>query len=217
MVEIGAEMPVADAVGQVAVGRGDDPHVDVARLVLAQALDLAVLQGTQQLGLQAQRQLADLVEEQRAAVCRLEASATVGGGAGESALDVAEQLALGQRLRQGSAVDLHQRLVVAPRVAVQAAGEQLLADSGLAEQQHRQLGVGDHVQLAEQLADDLAVTEDVAVLLGQAEALHIAARLAQATVLLLQAGHPHRRLDQQGEALQLTPRRLVEGTGVHGV
>ena len=58
------------------------------------ALHLRALEHAQELGLQRQRQLADLVEEQRAAVGRLEvAPACAAIGAGERALLVAEQLA----------------------------------------------------------------------------------------------------------------------------
>ena len=53
---------------QVLVGRADDAHVDRDLLAAADALDHAVLQEAQQLRLQRQRHVADLVEEQRAAV-----------------------------------------------------------------------------------------------------------------------------------------------------
>ena len=44
-----------------------------ARAVVADALELALLEHAQQLGLQLERDLADLVEEERAAVGELEA------------------------------------------------------------------------------------------------------------------------------------------------
>ena len=52
----------------------------------------------QQLGLQVQRQVVDLVEEERAAVRALEAADALAHRAGEGALLVAEQLALDQRV-----------------------------------------------------------------------------------------------------------------------
>ncbi len=63
--QIGAEAPGLDLVGEHAIGGGDEPHVDAARLGLADAAHLAVLEHAQQLGLRAQRQLPDFVEEQR--------------------------------------------------------------------------------------------------------------------------------------------------------
>ena len=71
---------------------------------------LALLQHAQQLHLERRRQLADLVEEQRAAVGRPEeAGLALVVGAGEGALLVAEQLALEQRLGQRAAVDGDER------------------------------------------------------------------------------------------------------------
>ena len=60
-------MPAATSCREVPVRGGDHPHVDAARGAVADAADLAVLEHAQQLGLQRARQLADLVEEQRAA------------------------------------------------------------------------------------------------------------------------------------------------------
>ena len=71
--------------------------------------DLAVLQRAQQLRLHLRPHVADLVEEQRAAVRRLEQAALGRDGAGERAPGVAEQLGLEQRLGQRRAVDRHER------------------------------------------------------------------------------------------------------------
>ena len=64
--------------------------------VAAHALELALLQHAQQLRLQLEGQLADLVEEQRAAVGQLEAPELPRQRAGERPLLVPEQLALDQ-------------------------------------------------------------------------------------------------------------------------
>ena len=72
--------------------------------------DDPLLERAQQLHLQRERHLADLVEEQRAAVGRLELALLVGDRAGEGALHVAEQLALEQVLGDGAAVDGDERL-----------------------------------------------------------------------------------------------------------
>ena len=98
VVEILAEQPVGDARAQVAVGRRDDAHVDLHRVVAAERLDRPLLQHAQQLGLRRQRQLRDLVQEQRAAVRGLEAALAAVGGAGERAALVPEQLRLDQRV-----------------------------------------------------------------------------------------------------------------------
>ena len=74
--------------------RRDDAHVDRERLGAADALERALLEHAQQLGLRLGRHVADLVEEDRAAVRGLEAADAARVGAGERALLVAEELAL---------------------------------------------------------------------------------------------------------------------------
>ena len=109
IVEVLAEAPGLDLRHQVAVGGGDDAHVGVLRAHLADALVAPLLQHAQQLALQLQRQLADLVEEQRAAVGGLEAPHAIARRARKRAAHVAEQLALRQLARDGGAVQLDER------------------------------------------------------------------------------------------------------------
>src|SRR5512134_3402060 len=70
VVEVGAEVPLADLLAQVAVGGGDHARPAEPPLRLPDALVFAVLQHAQELRLQLERQLADLVQEERA-VCRV--------------------------------------------------------------------------------------------------------------------------------------------------
>ena len=90
---------------EVAVGRGDHAHVDLDRVRVADALELALLQHAQQLHLQRRAHRPDFVEEQRALVRLLEPSLPVADRAGERAAHVAEQLGLEQRLRNRAAVE----------------------------------------------------------------------------------------------------------------
>ena len=73
-VQILAERALVDLVAQIAVGRREHADVDLVRAIAADALDLALLEHAQQLGLQRDVELADLVEEDRAAVGLLEAA-----------------------------------------------------------------------------------------------------------------------------------------------
>jgi hypothetical protein len=70
--EVAAEFLFRDHFGQIAIGGGDEAHVDGDGPRAAQALDLALLQSAQQFRLQVERQLAHLVEEERALVRQLQ-------------------------------------------------------------------------------------------------------------------------------------------------
>ena len=69
-----AEQALADQLAQVAVGRGDDAHVGADRRAAADRGVLALLQHAQQARLRLDRHVADLVEEQGAALGLLEAA-----------------------------------------------------------------------------------------------------------------------------------------------
>ena len=75
---------------QVAIGRGNNPHVDFHRLGSADSFDLSVLQETQELHLQRRRQFADFVEKQRAGVSELEFTALLRVCSGKGAFFMAE-------------------------------------------------------------------------------------------------------------------------------
>ena len=70
--QILAERAVRDHPVEIGVGRGDDPHVDLDGVRVADPLELALLQHPQQLRLQRRAHRPDLVEEERALVRLLE-------------------------------------------------------------------------------------------------------------------------------------------------
>src|SRR5262249_44767058 len=136
IVEVAPERTVDDGVLEVAVGRRDQPHVHPQRAGPADALERLLLEDAEQLGLQLERQVADLVEEERAAVRELEAGDALGDGAGGRAALVPEELALQQAGRDGGAVDLDEGALAALSRVVDGTRDQLLAGSGLAQDEH---------------------------------------------------------------------------------
>ena len=107
--EVLAEEALGDEPVEGPVRGGDDPHVDLDRRRPADAVEGALLQHAQELGLRRRRELADLVQEDRAAVGELELPEPARRGAREGALLVAEELALEQRVRNRRAVDRDER------------------------------------------------------------------------------------------------------------
>ena len=141
VVEVVAEGALRLLGREVPVGRADQPERALAPRVAPDALERALLDDAQQLGLERHRELADLVEEERAAVGQLERALAGGGRAGEGALLVAEELAPGQRRDDRAAVEDHQPLLVRPRVElVDELSDPLLAGPALAGDQHRGVG-----------------------------------------------------------------------------
>jgi len=99
-------------------------------------MELALLQHSQQFGLRRSVQVADFVEKNRSAVRELELAAPRRDGAGERALLVAEQLALDQFSRNAAQLTFTK----APSKTaglVNVSGQQFLARSGFAGQEHR--------------------------------------------------------------------------------
>ena len=136
MQQVGAEAAFGDQRFQRLVGRRDHAHVDFDQLAPADAEELAFGEHAQQPRLQRRRHVADLVQEQRAAMGLLEAADMAPVRAGEGAGLVAEQFAFQQLRRDCRGVQRHERLVRARRFAVQRARDQFLAGAGLAGDQH---------------------------------------------------------------------------------
>ena len=94
VVQVLAEPPFLDRLLEIDVGGGDESEIRLDRMRAADALDLFLLDRAQQLGLQLVAQIADLVEEQRAAGGQLELAELLPDRAGERALLVSEERAL---------------------------------------------------------------------------------------------------------------------------
>ena len=125
--QILAEQALLDQHAQILVGGGDDAHIGLDRRAAADGRVFALLQHAQQPRLRLHRHVADLVEEQRAALGLLEAAGAARVGAGEGALLVAEQLGFDQVARDRRHVDGDERAVAALAVVVQRARDQFLA------------------------------------------------------------------------------------------
>ena len=141
--EVAAERARAHGLLERPVGRGDDAHVGLDRRVAADALERMAFQHAEELRLRRERHLADLVEEDRPLVGRLELADHPLGRAGERALLVAEEFAFQERLGECRAVDADERSVAARAGRVDRPGDEFLADAALAANEHRCLRLTD--------------------------------------------------------------------------
>src|SRR4029077_959112 len=84
---------------------GNQPHIDLDRLRASEPLELLLLEGAQQCGLEFQADVADLIQKQRASVRQLESTLSLDQGTGKGSLLMAKQFALQQPRRDRGAVD----------------------------------------------------------------------------------------------------------------
>src|SRR5882724_1313840 len=125
VVEIHSEQLLGDQTGEVLIGCGHHAHVDMTGMRAAQSFELLLLQDAQQLRLQLKRNIADFIQEQRAAIRRFEAAQFLRHCAREGAPFVTEELAFEQSERNRRAIQLHKRAMPAPAVVVDSLRNQL--------------------------------------------------------------------------------------------
>ena len=192
-VEILAEAAGADLGLQILVGRRQHARVHLDPRRPADRLHRLLLQHAQHLGLRLQAHVADLVEEDRAAVGDLELAAPIRDGAGERAAHVAEQLALDQLFGNRRAVDLDERRRPAPAQRVDRARDELLAGAVLAVDEHAAVGRRRHRHLLAQLAHRVALAHHRLVAIDAG---------AQRAVLGLEPALPQRVADDEDGLLE---------------
>ena len=212
VIEVFAELPVARALGQIAIGRGDDAHIDLHRTLGADGIDFAFLQRAQELHLHVETQFADFVEEQRAAVGFQEFAEMFVGGAGERTFLVTEEDRFDEIFRDGAAIDGDKGFAGTLRRTLDRACDEFFADAGFAFDQDRDIRLcralpqADHLTHFGAFADEIVEDQPVFDFLLQAR--HFAGQRADL----------QRVADRDRDALGA--RRLheeVAGAGAHGV
>ena len=151
-------------------------------------MDFLLLDEAQQLGLEVEADVANLVEEERAAVGAADDAGEGGVGAGEGALAVAEQLALEHVAGDRGAVEGHERPVGAIGRAMDHAREHLLAGAGLAGEEDRQRARGEAAREVDELDGLLGHPQALGVALEGLGRPERGALLLVAAVLIERAG-----------------------------
>jgi hypothetical protein len=127
---------------EVPVRRDDDPDVHRDGHRPSDPEELPLLDDPQELGLGRRGQLRDLVEKQRSPVGQLEAAGPALLRTGVRPPLVPEQLVLDEPFRNRGDVDGHERPRGTRRESVERPGEELFPRSGLAGQDHGDVGRG---------------------------------------------------------------------------
>src|SRR5205823_8297436 len=96
MEQIFAELVFSDGLNDVAVGGGNQPHIDAQLLSTADACEAAILEKAQQLGLQRLAHIGDLIEKDGSPIGLFDPPGLLFQGASESAFFMTEELAFEQ-------------------------------------------------------------------------------------------------------------------------
>src|SRR6266851_408126 len=136
IVEIVAKSAGVNLIFQKLIGGGDNARVHANRPALADALEFTLLQYAQQLDLELGTHAADLVEEDGAAMSRLETAGLVVDRSSKGAFDVAKQLAFQQAFTERAAIDADIRSVRSRAETVDGPSDEFFSRAGFADQQH---------------------------------------------------------------------------------
>src|SRR6267142_721187 len=109
IVEIVTTLATLHHVHQIAVGRSHQPNVDLVSASATQALELLFLKDTQQLGLQRGRNIAYLVQKERAFVGQFETANLLRDGSREGTFLVPKKLTFQKIQRDGGAIQPYER------------------------------------------------------------------------------------------------------------
>ncbi len=134
------QLAVLDGFLGLAIGRGDDPAVNLVIVFAANTPGLAFLEHAQQLALRVDGHFGQLIQHQGAAFRLLEQPRLVRVRAGEGAFHVTEQFALDELARQRGTIDLDARTLGARAQAVDQIGDNFLAGPALAGDQDGHVG-----------------------------------------------------------------------------
>ena len=132
VIQVLPEMAFADGALQVAIGRGDDPHIHLHVANAPHSADHLVFEHAEEFGLQERRQLADLVEEESSAVTDFKQALLHRLGVSESAFLVAEEFRFHQVFGNGGTVDGHKRPTLPRALVVNRFGYEILSGAALA-------------------------------------------------------------------------------------
>ena len=160
VVEVRAKASLIDEGREIGVRGGDESKVDGLLLGGPDRPDPSRLECAQELRLDRERELTDLVQEQRASVRGGEGSLTGPRGARERSAKVTEELALGERFGDRRAVERDERSLRTRAEQVQATCEQVLPRSRLPLEDRREIDGCEAMHVVQNLDDGRARSDE---------------------------------------------------------
>lgn len=139
IVEIRAEEPLPDRMGDVPVGGRDKAEVHADGLRSAHAMEAALLKDPQELGLHPRAGLREFIQKQRAVFGHFHQTGLAGHGSRERSLFMPEELALEQLVLKARHVD-DDKPAVPAAFLVDVPGHHLLAHAGFPAKQDGSVG-----------------------------------------------------------------------------
>ncbi len=101
------------------MGRGNDPNIDLDRILTANPCNLALLDGAKQRDLAVRAEISDFIEEEGAALSQFKFARTLPMRPGECALLMPEQLTFEQPIGDRPAIKCDKRPVAAGAVPME--------------------------------------------------------------------------------------------------
>jgi hypothetical protein len=135
VVQVLAECAGLQSAAQIAIGRGNDPSVRADIFHAPDPLELLFLQNPQQLGLEGQREIANLIQENRPPVRQLKLPFLLRNRAGERAFLVAKQFAFQQLWGERHTIHGHKGVLGARTPLMDGARYDFLTRTAFAQQQ----------------------------------------------------------------------------------
>lgn len=161
IVEIFAETSLAYCLVHVDVGCGNDAHIGFHYLLTTHTYVFACFEHTQQACLCCHWQLADLIEEDSAFVCRTEIAFALADCTRERSLLMSKEFAVYSAFRYRAAVDGEVFLVFAWRIVVYQSRYYLFSHTALAHNEHTEVCRRHLLSDVESTVQRIAVAHDV--------------------------------------------------------
>ena len=147
IVEILTKVSGIDFLFKIAIGRCEDPNVDVASAGVADTLEFVLLNHSEKLRLHRERNFPNFVQKEGAMIGHFKAAQAIGQSPGKCTFDVAKEFALEECVRYGTTIHLDEGPILACTAVMNRAGDEFLPGPALASNQDCRISRSDQLDL----------------------------------------------------------------------